>query len=818
MLALKMNLSLIRLPLTWLCATALACVLHAPVTAHAQLPADFPTLTVTTNYAPAVAGGYIFQTVTIAPTNVGYYAMILTNDGSPVWYKALTNASYDFKVLPNGYSHYAQQIKALTYSGGGYVTHEILDENHNSVESITAGNGYVAEAHDFQMLPNGHVLLISYYLTQVDMSRVVPGGNPGAQVSGAVLQELDGQRNVVFQWRSWDHYPFTSQWVNSTGAVISGFHINCIIQDTDGHLIISTPDWVKKINRQTGDIMWHLGGVENQFTFIGVSQQQGTNDFRSHNISRLPNGHVLVYNNSALGAGTTSTAHEYALDEVHLTATHIYTYTPNPAIQGPFQGSAQRLANGNTFIGWGGLPGVTAAACSEAAGTNLVFQMKWNNTNVISYRATRSPYPPASQANTASQLELSAGNSYPFGTTGVSLDVTSGGGGYNRVDVTRDPYAPIYPLFQGKAPRVLPVRVRLGESSITTLGATVNFNVASFAIANPSAVTVYYRATSGQGLFLPQPTVYNPGTGNLGVDMNLTGLAGDLGEFIFTYPDLPDLSFPPLLAQVVNYRGPQPYDVIAPKLAVNGVTYPVNQTRPVLLSWSPKGLASYYEFEIATNQDFTNPVLQTPYQTDAFFVWNAAAPGTTYFYRVRTWNDAGSSGWAVGSFNTVAPFITVTAPNGGENWRRGVKYFIQWNANLAENVALELYKAGAYVSTISSNAPATGAFQWQVGLGLTPGNDYSIKIRSVTNSALFDVSDAPFSIDMPYIDATTLVHYPDGRFSFSLVAPGAAQATVLGSTDLQFWQTLQSLPLTNSAAVFTDTNTTPIRFYRLHVP
>ena len=32
-------------------------------------------------------------------------------------------------MLPNGYLHYAQQYQALTWGGGGYVTHEILDEN-----------------------------------------------------------------------------------------------------------------------------------------------------------------------------------------------------------------------------------------------------------------------------------------------------------------------------------------------------------------------------------------------------------------------------------------------------------------------------------------------------------------------------------------------------------------------------------------------------------------------------------------------------------------------------------------------------------------
>src|SRR5690242_3416125 len=117
---------------------ALACV-----SARAQLPPNFPTLTVTTNFPAAVADGYIFQGVNLAPAGVGYYAMIVTNDGTPIWYKELTNACYDFKVLPNGDLHYAQQIRALTYTGGGDVIHQILDEHYSPVESIQAGNGYV---------------------------------------------------------------------------------------------------------------------------------------------------------------------------------------------------------------------------------------------------------------------------------------------------------------------------------------------------------------------------------------------------------------------------------------------------------------------------------------------------------------------------------------------------------------------------------------------------------------------------------------------------------------------------------------------------
>ncbi len=405
-------------------------IMLAALKLNAQVPDNFPTLSVTTNYAAAVADGDIFQGVNLPVAGVGYYAMIVGNDGLPVWYRELTNACWDFKVLPNGYLHYAQQIRALTYTGGGDVLHEILDENGYPQETIQGGNRYAAEAHEFQMLPNGNVLQIGYYLTQVDMSQVVSNGNPAALVSGAVLQELDAQRNVVFQWRFWDHYPFTSQWVNSTAAVISEFHVNCLFEDTDGNLVVSTPNWVKKISRQTGEIMWHLGGVENQFTFVGVSPEEGTNDFAAHDINRLPNGNVLFYSNSQLGQpGSTSIAHEYSLDETNKIATLVWSYKPSPGISGPFQGSAQRLANDNTFIGWGGLPGVTTVACTEVSGTNVVFQMQFDNTNVVSYRSFRFPYPASAQANTVSETELAAGNAYDFAGTGVSVGVQSGGGG-----------------------------------------------------------------------------------------------------------------------------------------------------------------------------------------------------------------------------------------------------------------------------------------------------------------------------------------------------------------------------------------------------
>ena len=126
---------------------------------QAQLPADFPTVTVTTDVTNAVSSGDIFL-------GAGSYVTILDNTGAPVWYQdlppigGLPLGGMDVKLLPNGLLHYAQ-LFAFTTTAATQVTHQILDANYNHLETITAGNGYVAEGHDFQMSPNGDVLVLS---------------------------------------------------------------------------------------------------------------------------------------------------------------------------------------------------------------------------------------------------------------------------------------------------------------------------------------------------------------------------------------------------------------------------------------------------------------------------------------------------------------------------------------------------------------------------------------------------------------------------------------------------------------------------------
>jgi hypothetical protein len=118
---------------------------------------------------------------------------------------------------------------------------------------------------------------------------------------------------------------------------------------------------------------------------------------------------------------------------------------------------------------------------------------------------------------------------------------------------------------------------------------------------------------------------------------------------------------------------------------------------------------------------------------------------TRYFWRVRIKNQAGTGGWSEDWFQTKAPLIIVNSPNGGEQWQRGLSYYISWNDNIIEDVVIELF-SGENSAGIIDTTTSNGTYEWEIDFGLTTGSDYSIKIQSLDSNILFDVSNATFSV------------------------------------------------------------------------
>ncbi len=343
------------------------------------VPDDFPVINVTVP-ASGTGDGYIFLSSYHNIWSLGAtpYLLILDNRGEPVYYKRLAPGNnLDFKKQPNG---------MLTYYDRAANRELVLNSAYEVVETFQAGNGYQIDHHDFQLLPNGHALLMIWDYRTVDMSAVVEGGDPAATVSGLVIQELDTSKNVLFQWSSWDHFAITDTQVSLTTSSIAYVHGNSVELDTDGNILISNRglDEVTKIDRGTGEVIWRWGGKRNQFTFVGEDGPF----YGQHDARRLPNGNITLYDNREGQTPSYSRAVEFALDEAQKLATVVWQHRNVPDTYGAWLGNAQRLPNGNTIIGWGSTTPTLSEVTPEGE-TAFELTFGWP---IVSYRAFRFPW------------------------------------------------------------------------------------------------------------------------------------------------------------------------------------------------------------------------------------------------------------------------------------------------------------------------------------------------------------------------------------------------------------------------------------------
>jgi len=272
------------------------------------------------------------------PSGAVYYAqdgqlIIADEDGIIRSHSVAGNgAGFDFK----------RQGNSLTYFVDGHFVE--TDLNFSTVH-IWEMVGIAPDIHDFQLLDSGNALMMAYKRRPYDFSPY--GGSADGQIASCLVQEITPDGSLVWEWDSFDHTPitYTNRSLTAT-AVVDYDHCNAIEQDHDGNVLVSSRhlDSITKFDPQTGQVVWRLGGIGNQFDFVndvGFAMQ--------HDIRRLPNGHITLFDNGQPGRGY-SRAVEYEIDEVNLVITRTWEYT------GPFAfccSNAQRLENGNTFVNFG---------------------------------------------------------------------------------------------------------------------------------------------------------------------------------------------------------------------------------------------------------------------------------------------------------------------------------------------------------------------------------------------------------------------------------------------------------------------------------
>lgn len=362
--------------------------------AQSDLPENFPSITVDVNIAPTEGLLYLanIRRQNAEDRETGSYLIALQNDGTPAFWQAadggrifnfgvaVTGERYFFRVTDNGLGSGAAM-------DGSYW---VLDDNDEIVREYHIQGDNTAP-HEFIMLENGNAILISNPVREMDMT--ADGGHPEALVVGLMVQEITADGEVVFEWDAWDFFD-----VGDTVAKImlraeppnpvSYIHGNGMTIDLDGNWIISLRrfDSLIKIDRDTGELLWVMGGVEsahNEFTFINDPM----NGFSGqHHPTILPNGNLLLFDNGSLHEPQQSRVVEYELDPENRTATLVWSYTDGR--YSGTMGSAQRLSNGNTLIGWGSAPPTGSSMTEVNADGEVVYALSLPPSQ-INYRVYR---------------------------------------------------------------------------------------------------------------------------------------------------------------------------------------------------------------------------------------------------------------------------------------------------------------------------------------------------------------------------------------------------------------------------------------------
>jgi hypothetical protein len=346
---------------------------------NSDLPDNFPQINVTISDNPAP--GYIFlnpkDEIYLAPS----YLMILDNSGVPIYYLRTIARKSPFQVQHNG---------SLTFWNSGINKFLEMDSSYSIIDSFSCKN-YGTDFHDFQLFPDGNSLLLGAYWRTVRMDTIVAGGDSAAQVLECLIQEQDANKNVIFQWRTQDHFQITdaTEDISLLAHSIDPFHCNAIELDNDGNLLLSSRhlDEITKINRQTGEIIWRWGGIKsrnNEFQFI--------NDPRTfshqHDIRRISSTNVTLFDNGNLLTPRYSRSVEYKLNETDKTAELVWEFANEPKTFSHGMGGTQRLPNGNTVIGWGqNLTDLRAITEVRIDGT-VAFELSLSNS-VLNYKAFR---------------------------------------------------------------------------------------------------------------------------------------------------------------------------------------------------------------------------------------------------------------------------------------------------------------------------------------------------------------------------------------------------------------------------------------------
>jgi len=318
-----------------------------------------PTVSVTTR-RPGITDGHLFLAPSSGPGQRG--PLIVDNTGAPLWFRnARPVVAMNFRAALYRGKPVLSWWEGKTEQGLGDGTHIVLDDTYREIARIPAGGGRPSDLHEFIITERGTALVTAWERVPMDLTSV--GGEPDGVVVGGIVQEIElPSGRVLFSWHSLDHVDVTESYIGvSDRAAYDYFHVNSIELDRDGNYLVSARHtWtIYKIDRDTGNIIWRLGGKKSDFTMGPDSVFAWQHDARRHGGSEYL---ISVFDDGAAGEHQVQPYSKgliLSLDQKAMRATVHRRYIHEPHLLAHALGSVQVFPNSNVLVGWGTSPYMT---------------------------------------------------------------------------------------------------------------------------------------------------------------------------------------------------------------------------------------------------------------------------------------------------------------------------------------------------------------------------------------------------------------------------------------------------------------------------
>jgi hypothetical protein len=168
------------------------------------------------------------------------------------------------------------------------------------------------------------------------------------------------------------------------------------------------------------------------------------------------------------------------------------------------------------------------------------------------------------------------------------------------------------------------------------------------------------------------------------------------------------------------------------------------------IAWTSSGV-SFVNIEYTTDNgnSWSTIVSNIPSSSNNSYPWTVPnTPSNQCRVRITdvndptTWDQSNNVFTILGSGSA----ITVISPNGNEIWQVGFPYYIIWNSINVSNVRIDysIDNGFSWILITYSTPASTGYYSWIVPN--TPSMACIMKVSDASNSALFDVSNADFTI------------------------------------------------------------------------